>query len=194
MSTCIKLAAAQGAALGLLPLFVGEHGIGLRLVLLAMVTFTVKGLVFPWLLFRSLRLADVRHEVEPFVGYTASIVIGAVTLIGCFWLTSAIASEFATSLALSSPSALPVSLATMSIGLLLIVIRKKALTQVVGYLALENGIYAFGLILVGEQSLLVELGVLLDVFVAVFVMGIAMFHINEAFDDIDVHDMNQLKG
>jgi len=191
---CIRLVAAQGAAVGLLPLFVGGHGVDLRLILLAIVTFTVKGLVFPRLLFRSLRSANVRREVEPFIGYTASVVIGVATLVACFWLTSGGAEQVATSLALSTPLALPVSLATMSIGLQLIVTRKKALTQVVGYLVLENGIYAFGLILVGEQPLLVELGVLLDVFVAVFVMGIAMFHINQAFDDIDVNDMTQLKG
>lgn len=194
LAMAIKLVAVQGAAMGLLPLFLGEHGFTLRLLLLAVVAFSVKGLVFPRLLDHSLRSAHVRHEVEPFLGYTASVVIGVVTLIGCFWLTSEIASEFATSLAIPSPLALPVAFATMAIGLLLIVTRRKALTQVVGYLVLENGIYAFGLILVGEESLLVELGVLLDIFVAVFVMGIAMFHINQAFDDIDVHEMNQLKG
>ncbi|PJC48561.1 MAG: hypothetical protein CO035_02865 [Candidatus Omnitrophica bacterium CG_4_9_14_0_2_um_filter_42_8] len=69
----------------------------------------------------------------------------------------------------------------------------KALTQIIGYLILENGIYFFGSILLGEQPLLVELAVLLDVFVAVFVMGIAVFHINREFDHIDTHKLSELK-
>jgi hydrogenase-4 component E len=78
-------------------------------------------------------------------------------------------------------------------GLFLIVSRRKALMQVLGYIVLENGIYAFGVALVVESPLLVELGVLLDVFVAVFVMGITMFHLSRAFDDIDTDQLAMLK-
>jgi len=69
----------------------------------------------------------------------------------------------------------------------------KAITQVIGYLMLENGIYFFGSVLLGEQSLLVELAVLLDIFVAVFVMGIAIFHISREFDHIDTQKLTELK-
>jgi hydrogenase-4 component E len=87
----------------------------------------------------------------------------------------------------------PVALFTSLAGLFLIVSRKKALTQVLGYLVLENGIYAFGVGVVQGTPMLVELGVLLDVFVAVFVMGITIFHINRQFDHIDTDQLATLK-
>ena len=79
------------------------------------------------------------------------------------------------------------------IGLFLIISRKKAVTQVLGYLGLENGIYIFGIALVKEATILIDLGVLLDIFVAVFVMGIAIFHISREFDHIDTDRLSTLK-
>ena len=80
------------------------------------------------------------------------------------------------------------------VGLFLIVSRRKAITQVLGYIVAENGIYALGVALVGGVPLLVELGVLLDVFVAVFIMSIAAYHISREFDHIDVDQLDRLKG
>jgi len=82
---------------------------------------------------------------------------------------------------------------TILTGLLLIVSRRKALTQVVGYLVMENGVYAFGAALAVDEPLLVELGVLLDVLVAVFVMGIAIYHISREFDHIDTDQLSALR-
>jgi hydrogenase-4 component E len=81
----------------------------------------------------------------------------------------------------------------MMVGLFLIVSRKKALTQVLGYLVIENGIYTIGMALAQEQPLLIEMGILLDVFVAVFVMGITLFRIGRDFDNIDTDQMATLK-
>jgi len=69
----------------------------------------------------------------------------------------------------------------------------KAISQVIGYLILENGIYLFGAVFLGGQSLLVELAILLDIFVAVFVMGITIFHISRQFDHIDTQKLTELK-
>ena len=82
---------------------------------------------------------------------------------------------------------------TMITGLFLIVSRRQALTQVIGYLALENGVFAFGLGLVREAPVIVEMGILLDIFVAVFVMGITIFHISREFDHIDTDRLSMLK-
>src|SRR5258705_13766159 len=82
----------------------------------------------------------------------------------------------------------------ISIGLFMIISRRSALMQVIGYLMLENGIFVFGVITVVETPLLVELGVLLDAFVAVFVMGIAIFHINREFGSMEVDQMSELRG
>jgi hydrogenase-4 component E len=189
LAACVRLNAAQGMALGVLPLLIVEHGIGVRLLLIALVTFLLKGIVFPHLLLHAIRSADVRHEVDPIVGYAASILFGILMLTLSFWIAARLVLPWP----VASPLALPLALATILIGLFLIVSRRKALMQVVGYLVLENGIFIFGVALTREQPLLVEMGILLDVFVAVFVMGIMIFHISRAFDHIDVDQLTSLK-
>ena len=79
------------------------------------------------------------------------------------------------------------------VGLLVLTTRRKALSQVVGYLVLENGIYVFGLSQVERVPFLVEMGVLLDIFVGVFIMGIVVFHINREFDSLDSTRLTELK-
>jgi hydrogenase-4 component E len=93
-----------------------------------------------------------------------------------------------------APLLIPAGLATLLVGLFLIVSRRTAVTQVLGYLVVENGIYAVGVALVGGVPLLVELGVLMDIFVAVFIMSIAAYHISREFDHIDVGQLDRLRG
>ncbi len=189
LATTIQLSAAQGMALSVLPLLVATHGITLRLLIFAVVIFGVKGLLLPRLLFRALRTAEVRHEIEPIIGFAASIIIGIVILA----LSFGVATRFVLPTPAPSPLVLPLALSTILMGLFVIVTRRKALNQVVGYLVLENGIYIFGVALAQEEPFLVEMGVLLDAFVAVFVMGIAIFHISREFDHIDVDQLTSLK-
>ena len=87
----------------------------------------------------------------------------------------------------------PVAFSTLIIGLMVLTTRNKALTQVVGYLVLENGIFVFGLSQAERSPLLVEMGVLLDIFVGVFIMGIVVFHINREFDSLDSAQLTELK-
>jgi hydrogenase-4 component E len=87
----------------------------------------------------------------------------------------------------------PASLATVLTGFLLLVTRRKAITQVVGYLVLENGIFIMGLTLVEAMPLLVEVGVLLDLLVGVFVMGIILNHIHREFSSLDTARLSSLK-
>lgn len=188
-TSCIRVVAVQGVALGLFTLAMHGEELSIHPVALACGSVLLKGMVFPWLLFRALREADVRREVEPYVGFVGSTLIGVLALILSLWLGARLPLPNP----VISPLVVPVALFTIIIGLFLIVSRKKALTQVLGYLVLENGIYAFGVALVLEEPLLVELGVLLDVFVAVFVMGIAMFHIHRTFDHIDTDQLSTLK-
>ncbi|MDD5630081.1 MAG: hypothetical protein PHU21_13515, partial [Elusimicrobia bacterium] len=159
------------------------------LVVLALVAGTLKGGVFPMLLGRALREANIRREVEPFVGPGLSILAGLMALACSFWLTT----RFPVSQPGWSRLAPPVAFFTIGVGLFLIVSRRKALTQVLGYLIMENGIYLLGMALVGEVPMLVELGVLLDAFVATFVMGIAIQHINREFDHMDAYRLDDLR-
>jgi len=189
LTRCIRIVAFQGVVLGALTLAVHRDGLSVRPLLLAVAIVGIKGVAFPWVLSRVLRAGEVRREVEPFISYNVSLVVGALTLGLSFWWSARLP------LPMPPVSSLivPIAFFTTLAGLFVIVSRRKALTQVLGYLVLENGIYAIGIGLVAETPMVVELGVLLDVFVAVFVMGIAIFHINREFDHIDADRLAVLR-
>lgn len=186
---CIRIVAVQGVAMGLLPFFAGQETIALRMCIVAALSIGLKGFVFPWLLLRALRGASVRREIDPLVSYGMSLLIGVIALAASVWIGSRLplAGEHVSGLLV------PAALFTMMVGLFLIVSRSTALAQVLGYLVIENGIYAIGMVLAQEQPLLIEMGILLDVFVAVFVMGITLFRISREFDNIDTEQMAVLK-
>ena len=186
----IRQVAAQGVLLGLL--VVAEHGPWAspwRVWVLALGSTVVKAVIFPLLLRRALREAGVRREQEPYVGFTASILFGVLLFGLALWLGVRLPLPER----LASPLLVPVALFTMFVGLLLIVSRRTALSQVVGYLVVENGIFTFGLGLTEEAPLSVEIGILLDIFVAVFVMGITIYNISREFDHIDTDRLTALK-
>lgn len=189
LAACIQTVAIQAVILGLIPVAASFDRLTLELVALSLSTMVVKGLVLPWLLRRATREAGVQREIEPLVGFTLSVLIGAVLLGLCFVISAPLRQSAPPGTALLIPGAM----FTILTGLFLIVSRRKALTQVLGYLAMENGVYAFGAALAVEAPLLVEMGVLLDVLVAVFVMGIAIYHINREFDHIDTDRLSVLK-
>jgi hydrogenase-4 component E len=185
----IRIVAFQGVVLGALTVAAHAHDLSVRVLLLAGAIAAVKGAVLPWLLSRVLREADVRREIEPLVGYISSLLVGGLLFGLCFWLSTRLPLPTRP----ISTLVVPVALFTTLAGLFLIVSRRTALMQVLAYLVLENGIYTFGVGLVEGTPMVVELGVLLDVFVAVFVMGIAIFHINREFDHIDAEQLSTLR-
>jgi hydrogenase-4 component E len=186
LSTCIRAVALQGLLLGLLPVTL-QAGWSVHGVALAAGTIAVKGVLLPRFLFWAIREASIRREVEPRVGFVASLLLGAIAL--------AVSFAIAGRLPLPERSGdllVPVALATVMMGLVVLTTRRKAINQVVGYLMLENGIYLFGLTQAERVPFLVEVGVLLDIFVAVFVMGIVVFHINREFDSLDATRLDAL--
>ena len=189
LRNAIRIVAAQGVALGLLPLLAHGHGALWPAVLLGAGSAGIKGLVFPALMNRALRETNASREIEPFVGYILSLLIGVGGLAVSFGFGSRLPLPWA------APSSLlvPAGLFTTWTGLFLIMARRKAITQVLGYIVMENGIFTLGMVLVEAMPLLVELGVLLDIFVAVFVMGIIVFQINREFDHIDSDQLSALK-
>ncbi len=197
LAACIRTAAIEGIALGLLPLLLAwrqspaiEPGLSVQLLFLSAASVLTRGVLFPWLLLKAQRSANVQKEAEPFLSYPLSIVAGVLTLVLSFWLRSRLPLSFAS----GPPLLVPVALSTILVGLLVLVSRRLAISQVLGYIVMENGIYVLGLALVGEVPALVEMGVLLDAFVAVFVMSIVTHHISRQFDHIDADQMDSLKG
>lgn len=182
---CIRFVAFQGIVTGLLPLFVHDTE---SAAFISAITIILKGVIFPIFLFRALKRVAMKKEVEPLIGYTFSLIAGIVMLVVSLWLSSRIASAAP----IFSEWVVQVSFFTMLVGLFVIMTRVKAITQVLGFIVMENGIYLFGFAFLLEQPFLVELGILLDVFVAVFVMGIIIFHINREFDHINIHELTEL--
>lgn len=189
MGASIRVVAMQGVLLGLLALATHVNDLTVHVLALAFGATLLKSVVFPRMLFRALREAKVRREVEPFVGYTMSLLASAVMLAVSLW----VGARLPLPASAGSSLLLPVALFNILVGLFIIVSRRKALMQVLGYLVMENGIYAIGVALAHDAPLLVELGNLLDIFLAVFVMGIAIFHINREFDHIDTDRLATLK-
>lgn len=184
----IHTVALQGALLGILPLLVHEH-LAIPVVLIAAATIALKGVVIPLIMIRALRDAQIRREVEPLVGFLSSIILGA--------LATAFALLFVGQLPLidEHKNALiaPASFATLLTGFILLITRFKAISQVVGYLVLENGIFIFGMLLLEAMPLVVEMGVLLDLVVGIFVISIIVNKINRTYSSMDTRRLVTLK-
>jgi hydrogenase-4 component E len=188
LQAVINASATQGVILGVLTLCVHE-GFNGWIVLITIVTILVKGVLIPGMLLRAIRDAAIRREIEPFIGFLPSLLLGALgtgaSLI--FARTLPLAKEHVGSLLV------PAAMATVWTGFLVLTTRRKAINQVVGYLVLENGIYIMGLTLLHAMPFMVEMGVLLDLFVGIFVMGIILNHIRREFSSLDTAHLSALK-
>jgi hydrogenase-4 component E len=188
VNKAIQIAVIQGILLGLIPLAMGL-GRHPHILFMVVAAITVKGWLIPFLLRRAVHEVHIHREVDPYVGYTLSLMLCALGTGLSLVLAHMLPLKGGTKVILLVPAAL----STLFTGFLLLVSRRKALTQVVGYLILENGIYLFGLLLVEDMPMLVETGILLDLFVGVFVMGIVINHIRTAFDSTDTRHLAELK-
>jgi hydrogenase-4 component E len=190
LKTCINIVSIQGFALGLLPAAIGlETGMSVGLVVIAAAGIALRGIVFPHLLKKSIENSSSSRELRPIVGYFLSTLISLVLIALSLWLSRR--------LQFLDPSLLlfsTVALATIFTGTFIIVGRRLAVMQIIGYILLENGIYCLGLAFVKEIPLIVELGVLFDAIVAVFVMSVATNKIHEEFEHFDVAKLDSLKG
>lgn len=174
----IQIFAAQAFVLSFVPFFLHAHDLAGRDITLALGTLVLKAGLVPYILSWAIRRVSMRSEIKPIIGVGASLIFGALLIAGAFWV----------SLSLKLPGKplsdliLPCSLATVLLGFMIMVTRTLAVAQVLGYLVMENGIFLFGLSLFDAMPVIMEMGILLDIFVAVFIMAIVVNHINEAFE------------
>ena len=188
ISTVVRAVATQGVLLGILT--VAAHGsLNLRVLALALASVFLKGWLIPIILFRALRQVAIKREVEPSLGLLPSLLLGAFATV----LAVAAGSRLPLAETRLAPLLVPASLATIAAGFILITTRRKALSQVLGFLVLDNGIFIFGLLLVEAMPFLVEAGVLLDLFVGIFVLSIIIHHINREFASLDTRRLSLLK-
>ena len=178
----IRLVALQGILLGILPLLMdGDHwGV-------AAINIAVKGILLPALLYAAMKKASVQRELEPLIGYSLSALLVLAFCGAGFWIAYQLPLNLP-----QGPLAVATAFTVLLTGLFVVAARKKALTQVIGFLVFENGITLFGIGLMRQHLLLVELGILLDVFVLVFIMGIAICQINREFAHIDADKLKTL--
>ena len=170
----IRLIAVQGLLVGMLPFVLhGEH------LAIALVNTVVKGALMPLMLVYAMKKANTVRELEPLVGFGKSVAIVFALTLAAFRFTP-------------PPLVTALSFATIATGLFLVVARRKAITQVLGFLCFENGISVFAAAIAMDYGLILELGVLLDVFALVFILGIAIYEINRTFSTVDTDRMNKL--
>lgn len=188
LPSLIRAMSFQGVVLGLMPLLM-EAKFEWQVGAIALATMAGKGLIIPALLRRAMRAANIERELDPFIGFVPSLLLGAGGTIAAVALARALPllPEHAGSLLV------PGALASVLTGFILLIGRVKAISQVCGYLILENGIYLFGLLLIHSTPLLVEAGVLLDLTVGVFVIGIIVDRIQRAFDSLDTRKLTILR-
>jgi len=183
----VRAVALQGVILGVLPALI--HPFSWHLVLIVVSIILAKGALIPILITRAIKKAEIQREFEPFIGYIPSLVLGA--------LFTALAFIFAARLPLAPEHEgllfVPASIATVMCGFLVLMGRRKAISQVIGYLLMENGIFVFGLLLAGAMPVMVEAGALLDLLVGVFVMGIVINHISREFSTLDTSRLSALR-
>jgi hydrogenase-4 component E len=189
VSMRIKVVALQGGLLSIMQFVMRGATFDVHSALLLMITFAIKTIGIPVLLFKAMRGVSSRVEKEPNIGnHLLLLIAGAITVvsflnINAFPLTKGSG---------ITPLLMPAALTTVLTGFLILVTKTKAINQIIGFLVLENGIFTFGMTIVSEFPAMVEFGVLLDLLVGVFVMGIMLYHINKTFDNIDTRALSSL--
>ncbi len=155
----------------------------------AALTLALKVLLLPWLLHRLMRKLNVRWDVETLINIPTTMLVGIALVIFAFNLAAPI-SELAAGI---TRGLIGIALAGVLLSLLMMLTRRKAVTQVVAFLALENSLFFAATSATHGMPLVVEFGIALDVMVASFIFGIFFFQIRETFDSLDITNMEKLK-
>jgi hydrogenase-4 component E len=188
LHAAIRVVAGQGVLLGVLPMIRAAGDISLGIWVLSLSMIVSKGVVLPWLMTVCLRHCQIRREIEPFIGFGSSLLCGMGLLGLAVWVTARLelTQDEAPAILMTS------SFFTIFVGLFLMVTRRKAITQSLAYLVMENGVYGVGVGMSLDFPLIVELGILLDVFVGVFLMGNLLFHLDREFEHTDADKLTEL--
>ncbi|MDD6088856.1 MAG: hydrogenase-4 component E [Desulfovibrionaceae bacterium] len=180
LPSLVALIAIQGMLLAGLLMTIGSNAT--YLLVLGTAVLLIKGIGLPILLLRTLRRVAIGSSCFPRLSYAWMVLLGLAGLCFSLWMEMRLPIDHD----LFPPLLLPAALTTLFSGLIMVVCRTKAMSQVIGYMAAENGIFLIGIPLMTEGGAWFELSILLDVFVAVFVMGIAIHHISSTFESTDV--------
>jgi hydrogenase-4 component E len=188
--TTIRLYGAQSWALGVVAITMGLADGRPHLYITAALTIGLKGIFIPWFLVRVVDRVGIHREIEPFLNVPASLLTClALTVVGY-----RVSAGFPVGTQLVAHHVIGVSLSMLLIGLFLMVTRKKAITQILALLTVENAIFLIALGITSGMPLVVELGFSFDIILAVLVLGIMVFRIVDRFESMDVSRLSKLKG
>ena len=179
----------QSLVLAALLAVVGYFGNAPELYIVAAIFFSLKVVFIPHYLERLAKRVGAEREAQPYVNITSSLVIAALLVL----LAYAVMRPLVLTSQLPTRGGLPLAVGLIFIGLFVVISRKKALTQIVGFLVLENGIALLAVLGTFGIPLIVELGVFLDVMMGFLVMQVFVYHIHGTFESIDVEQLNQLR-
>jgi len=189
MGTMIQIFGLQSLFLGCAPFFMYAHEMELYIIIVSLAAIVLRAFIMPHFLFWAIRHVSLRSEASPWIGAGTTLLLSGFAIAGSFLL----ASKLHFPVKISSDMVIPSSFSLLIMGFLLLVGRTKAISQVVGYLVLENGIFLFAILLLKKMPLLVEMGILLDLFIAALVMGIVVNHISDEFNNTDTIQLTTLK-
>lgn len=187
----VRLFSLQSIVLGLTAAAVASLTGSRHIYLVAALTIALKGVLIPWGLRYVIDKIGVHKEVEPLIQLPASLLVCGVLTVLSFYIVQ----PFVTGpevLGTITKNLLPISLAVVFIGFFMMIARKKAITQIIGLLIMENGLFMAAYAVAYGMPFIVELGVFFDILVAAMILGLLAFRINRTFDTVDTTILRRL--
>ena len=184
----IKVLAFQGVVVSIVPLFIDQNMTGGG-ILFTLITLTIRGIVIPLCIYLAIKKVAIHREVEPIVGYHASMLAGLGLIVGAIYVSH----NFHVPAGNATVLLLPTAITVLVAGMFLLMARRNAIAMVLGYIMMENGIYLVGTTFSAHARHIVEFGILLDVLAGVMIMAIILQNIRRTFDDVDTALLRTLK-
>ena len=185
----INLFALQGAVLCLSTAVVAFTTGQQHLYYSALITLVLKVVLLPWILHRLIRRLNVKWDVEGLINIPTTMLVGLLLVIFAFNLALPI-SQLAGTI---TRSTLGIALATVMLAFLMMITRSKAVPQVIGFLAMENGLFFAATSATYGMPMVVEFGIALDVLVGMVILGVFFFQIRERFESLDIRHLEKLR-
>jgi hydrogenase-4 component E len=184
----VKVLAFQGVVVCIVPLFIG-HELSTGGIVFTIATLAIRGFIIPGCIYLAIKRVAIRREVEPIVGYHASILVGLLLIVGATFASH----RFDAPSSSISALLLPTAISLLGAGMFMLMARRNAIAMVLGYIMMENGIYLVGTTFSLRALHIVEFGILLDVLAGVMIMAVILQNIKQTFDDVDTARLRTLK-
>ena len=188
LPTLIKVLAFQGLVVSAVPLFIG-HKMATGDIVFTLATLLIRGAAIPLCIYMVIKKYAIRREVEPIIGYHASLLAGLILISATMFISP----RFNLPQTSGYTLLLPTAIALLAAGMFLLMARRNAIAMVLGYIMMENGIYLVGTSFSVRTHHIVEFGILLDVLAGVMIMAVILQNIKQEFDDVDTALLRTLK-